>query len=36
MAVDIGVYVSYLSDSALNSYIDLGEIAGSNWDTWEA
>ena len=32
IAVDISIYISYLSDSALNYYIDLGEVTGSNRD----
>ncbi len=32
MAVDISVGIGYFSNSALNYYIDLGEVTGCNWD----
>ena len=33
IAVDVGIYISYLSDSALDCYVNLGEVTGSNRDT---
>ena len=33
MAVDIGIYIYYLSDSALDYYVNLGEVRGSNQNT---
>jgi len=32
IAVDIGIYISYFLDSALDYYIDLGEIIEYNQD----
>jgi hypothetical protein len=30
VAVDVGICISYLSDSALNCYVNLGEVIGRN------